>query len=179
MGEEQETGPADYDVFSEELISLINKDLVLSEEFRPSQSQVKEPTIKRSQIKSILLTGVTGKFGPFMLRSILTKTGVNKVVCLIRSKARENGLARLRAALEGLDLLKDIDMTKVEVLNADMTEKHFGLTQSDWETLAEKVDAVVHCAVKGNLMDPYTRFKDGAISTRGTDIRTVNVLGKL
>lgn len=175
--EEEERGPADYDTFSEELIALINKDLILPEEFHLTAAQTQAP-IKRSQIKSVLLTGVTGKFGPFMLRSILSLPGQVRVVVLIRSKARENGLDRLKGSLQSYDLLKDVDLSRVEVLNADITEKHFGLTQSDWEDLGDKVDAVVHCAVKGNLLDPYTRFKDGSLASKGVDIRTVNVIGE-
>jgi polyketide synthase PksM len=123
---------------------------------------------------------VTGKFGPFMLRSILQRKEVERVICVIRNKARTSAKDRFKAVFEPLDILKDIDMSRVELVSGDISEKHFGLNDTEWENLCNKVDGVVHCAVKANLMDAYTRFgKDGNISNKGTDIRTVNVIGSL
>lgn len=54
--EEQDQGPVDFDTFSEELIALINKDMVLPvDSFSPRADLL--PPVPRSQIKSILLTG--------------------------------------------------------------------------------------------------------------------------
>jgi male sterility protein len=176
---QNDNDPASYDVFPDELIALINKDMTLDERITPKIDAL--PAKNKSEIRNVLLTGVTGKFGPWILRGLIKNAHIEKVYCIVRSTVggkRGGEKVRLRGVIESLKLEKEVDMSKIETISGDITEKMFGLRKNEWEELAEKIDAIVHCAVKGNLLDPYTRFnKEGG--TKGLDIRTPNVLGDL
>jgi acyl carrier protein len=56
MGQEEERGAVDLETFSDELIALINQDMVLPEYLKKIKDGM-APAVKRSQIKSVLLTG--------------------------------------------------------------------------------------------------------------------------
>lgn len=51
--EEHPLGPADYETFSDEMINLINKDMVLPEHIKPIHGEA----CKRSEVKNVLFTG--------------------------------------------------------------------------------------------------------------------------
>ena len=146
-------------------------DLAIEDSVLPETiSQIGEPVIP-SQIKSILLTGVTGHLAPHLLNH-LTKNGSTAVVCLIRAKdllAAEKKLA---------DNLKKNNITleapdNITVILGDITQEYLGMTKADYETLAKCIEAVFHCAVKANHVEKYQ------LSNSGKDIRSVNVLGTL
>jgi len=162
----------DHDTFSDELVKTINEDMELVSGIEVDP-EVIEPC-PRGQIKSVLMTGATGKFGPFLLKAILSLNHIEKVYLIIRQRVNTSLKQRLEKSLK--DCLDDgdqvVDMSKLELLSGDVTEPHFGLFNPVYTELCSKVDAVVNCAVKGNLMDPY--IKSGQSS--GTDIRTSNMI---
>lgn len=106
-----------------------------------------------------------------MLEALL-KHNVEKVYCLIRAKDKNIAQERLGKVLREKNL-SHLPQSKVEAVVGDVTDPLFGLEEAMYQKLTETVDAVVHCAVKGNLMEPYIQPEEPLNYT----IRNVNVFG--
>jgi amino acid adenylation domain-containing protein/thioester reductase-like protein len=89
---------------------------------------------------AILLTGATGFLGSWLLRDLIAQTSA-EVVCLVRDPAR---------------LPTD---PRVHPLVGDLEQPRLGLSPAVWDRLAERVDAVYHCAAVVNVVLPYDRLR--------------------
>lgn len=102
----------------------------------------------------------------------LAKRPLDKIICLIRSKDDDEATSRLVKVLQEKNL--ELDMSRIECIAGDITETiNLSLSVEKYTELTTTVDAVVHVAVKGNLMEPYEK-KEGHIRS---DLRSVNVIG--
>ncbi|KAG2233416.1 hypothetical protein INT48_007446 [Thamnidium elegans] len=99
-----------------------------------------------AQDKIVMLTGVTGSLGSFMLRDLLLDPSVKKVYAMIRGNP-DQLKSRLIAAFESrfLDtsLLKD---DRVEVLPMHFNEPFLGFTDEKYFELKNEVTIIQHCA---------------------------------
>lgn len=110
-----------------------------------------------------------------MLASLLKQNSVEKIYCLVRASDDSMATTKLRNALQEKQLCPCMNLGKVECIAGDITQPYLGLSLEKYEELARITDGVVHCAVKGNLMDSYVKnVKD---LTSGDNLRTVNVVG--
>lgn len=100
----------------------------------------------KEQDKVIMLTGVTGSLGSFMLRDLLLDPSVKKVYAMIRGSP-DQLMNRLINAFESrfLDtsLLKD---GRVEVLPMRFNESFLGFTDEKYFELKNEITIVQHCA---------------------------------
>jgi len=97
--------------------------------------------------KSVFLTGATGFLGAFILRDLLDRTqDVGHVTCLVRANAEAEALERLQDSSAGRGVWNQdwIDKKRLTVLVGDLDKEHFGLSHSTWQSLAEKIDTIVH-----------------------------------
>lgn len=117
---------------------------------------------------NILVTGVTGFLGPFLVNSLLGHTS-HTLHALIRATDAEHGLDRIVASLRRAQLwtpaLEAKVRTRVRVICGDLAEPHLGIGEAAFQRLAESVDAIVH---NGALVN-YVRTYDA--------LRPANVLG--
>lgn len=106
----------------------------------------------------VLLTGATGYLGTHILEKLMDRNV--KVVCLIRSEER------LKSTLAKY-FPKKINDFNYKVAKGDITEKHFGLTDSEYKKLCEKVNIVIHTAANVHHTGHYEEFeKTNVIGTR-------------
>ncbi len=115
--------------------------------------------------REVLLTGVTGFVGRFLLRDLLRQDNRLIVHCLVRAGSVEQGFARLRDALELAEILEDIPEERVRMVPGEITGERFGLGDAEFDRLCERIDAVYHLAADTGLVRSYA------------DIRRTNVLG--
>lgn len=106
-----------------------------------------------------------------MLKSLLSRPFL-KVICLIRANDSTAAAERLRKVLEEKKL-RSLPQDRITALSGDIVDGMLGLGQAQYENLAVSVDAIVHCAVNANLMDPYVKSED----SKNNSIRQVNVIG--
>ncbi|MDP5213363.1 amino acid adenylation domain-containing protein [Pseudoalteromonas tunicata] len=107
------------------------------------------------EIKYVLLTGSTGYLGSYLLRQLLTNTQYH-ITCLMRCDSSENGLQRLQSAALQKGLTSDFNPKRISIIAGDLSSQHFGLTTLQYETLANRIDCVIHNASIINLMDPLS-----------------------
>ncbi|KAJ9293451.1 hypothetical protein DTO271G3_7716 [Paecilomyces variotii] len=143
-----------------DLPAVLRADSTLDDDIRPSSAV----TIRSvNKANTVLLTGVTGYLGAFLLNDLLQNTSAH-IVCLVRFNEPTNedqpgGIARLRRNLLDLGLWSDAIMERVEILPGNLSRPRFGLSTEGFEELASRVDVIIHAAATVNLVYPYAALR--------------------
>lgn len=163
----------------EELANKIDKYLLstysdFSQEDFSNISNILEHTIEepsnyeKVDLGNILITGSTGFLGAHILDEYLKQFPNNKAYCLIRS---ELGLTLENKLLDKLhfyfgnkydNLIND----RIIIVNGDISQNNFGLSESALEELSQNVNIVVNSAAKVSHYGDYSSFKN--INVSGT-----------
>ena len=112
-----------------------------------------------TEVKEVLLTGATGFVGRFVLRDLLRMEGDLVVHCLVRATGAEHGLQRLRAAMEEAEIWDDACAGRIRVVAGDVGEARLGLSQTAFDDLAQRIDAVHHFAADVSLSASYLAIR--------------------
>ncbi|KAF5861932.1 hypothetical protein ETB97_012331 [Aspergillus alliaceus] len=112
---------------------------------------------------TVLLTGVTGFLGAFLLHDLVEHTSA-RIICLVRFNEPANddqpgGIARIRRNLLDLGLWRDSIMERVEILPGNLSRTRFGLSPNTFDELASRVQVIVHAAATVNLVYPYAALR--------------------
>ncbi len=122
-----------------------------------------------SKFENVLLTGANGFFGIYLLRDLLKLNNIH-VTCMIRGDSKEHAKAKLKQAWQRYKMdesILDTNAKSYDVLCADLSLEHFGLSDSDYSTLANNIDAILHFGASLNHVHGYSA------------LRPVNVLSTL
>ncbi|KAF2192957.1 acetyl-CoA synthetase-like protein [Zopfia rhizophila CBS 207.26] len=116
-----------------------------------------------SKASTVLLTGVTGFLGAFLLNNLLESTSAN-IICLVRFNEpveddQPGGVARIRRNLLDLGLWRDSIMERVEILPGNLSRNRLGLSPEAFEELAARVQVIIHAAATVNLVYPYAALR--------------------
>src|SRR3984885_13404088 len=114
----------------------------------------------------VLLTGGTGFIGPFLMKSLLEQTRA-KIYVLVRSSDEKQGKQRLRDAMDsmgpcGLGLMESFEARVIPVCG-DLGQPKLGLTQAEWEFLANEIDTVFHNGATVNYLFNYDLMRDANV----------------
>ncbi|OBZ90412.1 Linear gramicidin synthase subunit D [Choanephora cucurbitarum] len=94
----------------------------------------------------VLLTGVTGSLGSFLLRDLLQDTRVKKVYCCVRGQ-QDQLSKRLFEAFQSRSLDTTLLQTdRVEVLPMQFSAPYLGFGKELYDRLREEVTIIQHCA---------------------------------
>ncbi|KAE8354149.1 hypothetical protein BDV28DRAFT_131693 [Aspergillus coremiiformis] len=112
---------------------------------------------------TVLLTGVTGFLGAFLLHDLVEHTSA-RIICLVRFNEptdddQPGGIARIRRNLLDLGLWRDSIMERVEILPGNLSRTRFGLSSESFDELANRVQVIVHAAATVNLVYPYAALR--------------------
>lgn len=143
----------------ENLPAVLRADCVLDKDIQPVQTKY----CALKDAKTVLLTGVTGFLGAFLLRDLLESTSA-QIICLVRfaDSSQDDipaGIARIRRNMLDFGLWSDNIMERVEILPGNLSRKRFGLSPDTFKTLASRLDVVVHAAATVNLVYPYAALQ--------------------
>ena len=106
---------------------------------------------KRDKRKStILLLGGTGFLGSHLATELL-KIGY-KIIFLVRKKNNENAHKRINNILDWFRLENKADLS-FEVIEAEISEKKFGLDSKAYEYLRKSCDEIINCAAETSFDD--------------------------
>jgi thioester reductase-like protein len=110
------------------------------------------------KIDRVLLTGATGFLGAFLLNELLERTSA-EVVCLVRAADAKRGLERIRENLAGYGLKPADFDARVLVVTGNLSQSQLGLDESQFDRLAEQIDAIYHNGADVNLGMPYEALR--------------------
>lgn len=115
-----------------------------------------EYDLKPMDTGNVLLTGTTGFLGIHLLKELLEQSR-SEIYCLVRGS---NAKQRLHDLINFyFPAFPSIYLQRIIVLNGNITEKNFGLTEGDYHSLARKVQTVIHSAALVDHYGQYTNFE--------------------
>lgn len=127
--------------------------------------KLKYPVMKKENAKVdiesadyILLTGATGFLGAFLLKSLIAKTR-GQIVCLVRANDEMAARERLRNNLMAYACYTPEMEERIEILCGDLASQMFGLEESKFIELAQKVKVIYHNGNLVNFSAPYSTHK--------------------
>ncbi|MBW2555881.1 MAG: thioester reductase domain-containing protein, partial [Deltaproteobacteria bacterium] len=142
----------------------IKEDARLDASIRPAP--VKKP-LSLANAKSILITGVTGFLGAFLLDELLKSTKDHvKIYCLVRIKSGDqtDAINRVVKNLKYYHLWNDNMKNRIVPVVGDLTKKYFGLSVAQFNELAQEIDFIFHCASLVNYVYSYSIIKPAAVN---------------
>ena len=150
----------------EELRELIFHDSELDNNFFPnperrrsvqftSDSTVlvrKHTNIKRP--RNVLLSGVTGFVGAFLLSELLEQTDAH-ICCMVRETSEARGMGRVVDNMRKYKLWKFEYATRIAIVISDLTQKKMGIAPDIYKSLCNAIDVVFMNAAAMNFNTPY------------------------
>lgn len=111
--------------------------------------------------RSVILTGATGFLGIHMLAELLNNIPlIDKIYCLVRPKYQQNINERLQNILHFYfkDTYDELFKQHVVCIDSDLTKKHLGISNSDYELL-KNANLVIHSAANVKHYGDYSLFE--------------------
>ncbi|MBO3460460.1 amino acid adenylation domain-containing protein [Aetokthonos hydrillicola Thurmond2011] len=111
-----------------------------------------------TELDSILLTGVTGFLGAFLLNELVQQTPAD-IYCLVRASSVEEAKQKIQMNLERYMLWSSELSSRIVPILGDLSKPLLGLTHEDFTELASKLDVIYHVGAFVNLLYPYSTLK--------------------
>lgn len=109
----------------------------------------------------ILLTGGTGFFGPFLLKSLLEQNA-DDIYVMVRANDDVSGTERVLQAMQYLDpdaCLLNAFNKRVKIVCGDLSSTRFGLDAGTWRFLAENIHTIYHNGAHVNYLFDYESMR--------------------
>lgn len=152
---------------------LVAQDSVLP----PEISATSIPPCNPEEVREIFLTGATGHLGLHFIPAIQSQSLEIKITCLVRGRNVEDAQSRILKIATQYSLQDKIIWENVNVICGDLVRPQFGLPLEKYEELAEKIDAIMHFAVKSNHLEEYNSACNGEKNLRNQIVgATLNIL---
>ncbi len=111
----------------------------------------------------VLLTGGTGFFGPFILKSLLEQQG-DDVFVLLRAADEAVGMERLRQAIASVGGTSVGNWEqRVRPICGDLAQANLGLASTQWDQLAQQVHTIYHNGALVNYLFDYATMRDANV----------------
>lgn len=107
---------------------------------------------------AVLLTGVTGFVGAFLLRDFIVRSSA-QIYCLVRAADTQAGLKRIRDNLDKYGVWRDDFAARITVILGDLSKPGMNLSEEHRRLLIEEIDVIYHIAATVNLALKYKALK--------------------
>jgi thioester reductase-like protein len=111
-----------------------------------------------SEPSHILLTGATGFLGAFLLYELLQQTSA-KIYCLVRAENTQSGRQKIKTCLESYLIWHDSFTSRIMPVVGDLSQSLLGLSTSEFQLLASKIDVIYHNGAWVHHTLPYAKLK--------------------
>lgn len=139
------------------------------------ESFMSTSTLSSFSTSTVLVTGVTGFLGAFILRDLLALRSrqVRKVIAHVRAKDVDAALSRVRDGCMARNCWSEewITQGRLEFVVGDLEKDRLGLSTSDWASLAQTVDAVIHNGALVHWVYPYSKLRLANVLSTVTTIQ--------
>lgn len=123
-------------------------------------SEIKKQHSLHLSYDNILLFGSTGFLGIHILYMLL-KYSNSKIYCIIRNKNKENPINRMKHKLDFYFKLDIKDFSdRIVVINGNILDDNFGISNNVYEDLINKIDLVIDCAAIVKHYGNYNLFNE-------------------
>ncbi len=148
----QNTGASSTTVGTKTLVNL-KAEAVLDPTIYPSipVQYITEPS-------GIFLTGATGFVGAFLLHELLLQTHAD-IYCLVRASDLKEGKKRIQSSLESYLLWDESLSCRIIPVVGDLSQPLLGLSQKEFQAMAELVDVIYHNGAWVHHTTPYSVLK--------------------
>jgi amino acid adenylation domain-containing protein/thioester reductase-like protein len=106
--------------------------------------------------KAVFVTGATGFVGAFMVHELLSN-GI-KVYCLVRARTPSQAQDRVVATLKHYSLWEPQHQASLHVVVGNLSEPFLGLSEAEFDILANQVDAIFHSGALVDWMRPFDDY---------------------
>ena len=153
-----------------DLVQSPGKDEESAEKERAYLDQVREfgwddiDLSARRDYQTILLTGVTGTLGGYLLRDLLDLTRY-EIILIARGRDHADSFSRVEKRMEktfGPGYL-DQYQSRIRVVNGDVGREQCGCDDETWQVLLSSVDAVIHAAALTKHFGDYQDFYEANV----------------
>ncbi|TVT78993.1 non-ribosomal peptide synthetase [Pseudomonas sp. H3(2019)] len=111
------------------------------------------PVSRMGDVHKVIVTGANSFVGVHIVEALLA-WGASEVACLVRDGAGQSAAQRFAESLRE-NRLEHLDLTRVQVYAADITQPALGLTPEVYERLDREFGALVHNAANVNHVLDY------------------------
>ncbi|XP_053394894.1 linear gramicidin synthase subunit D-like [Mercenaria mercenaria] len=108
--------------------------------------------------KNILLSGVTGFLGAFLLAEVLEQSN-SHVCCMVRETTEARGTGRIIDNLQKYGLWKFEYTSRIAVVISDLSKKNLGIAPDVYKSLCNAIDVVFMNAAHMNFNTSYEDHK--------------------
>lgn len=116
--------------------------------------------------KAVLLTGVTGFLGGYLLAELLANSNLD-IYCLVRSKNIILARERILESLSKTERTNIYDTNRIHAVCGDVALTHFGLSEAEYNELVKNVQMIIHSAAQVNWIKSYKALRStNVIGTR-------------
>lgn len=141
---------------SESVVAVdLEKESVLPADIVLKSSVVTGPRV-------FFLTGATGFLGAYILRDLLMQFVDSRVICLVRGS---DGMARVVQNLQANHVFSESFTARISVVEGNLEQERFGLSQEKFDQLCEDVEAVVHNGAVVNWVLPFSRLRNANVGS--------------
>ncbi len=119
---------------------------------------------QETDVGNILLAGATGYLGIHILADYLDNDK-GTAYCLVRGKDKTDSTMRLQDLLNFYFGDKYANMTRIEVICADLQKDKFGLADNEYSYFLGNVDTVINCAASVKHYGSYKYFYEANVET--------------
>jgi amino acid adenylation domain-containing protein/thioester reductase-like protein len=143
-------------------LAISTENLILDKVERNKENIVNNTTIfnEKKQFKKVLITGATGFLGMHILDQLLIEPQT-VVYCLVRGDNELNSTEKLKDLMFFYFKNKYTSLIneRLFVINGDITLKNFGLSESNYNNIGQKIDIVFHSAALVKHYGNYAEFE--------------------
>ena len=118
------------------------------------------------QPKKVLITGVTGFLGAFLLRELLEQTQAD-IFCLVRATSYAVGSQDIQNNLKKYGLWQVKYSDRIKPIIGDLAKPQLGVSNDTLETLSKEIQAIYHSGAAISLIHPYSTLH--AANVKGTE----------
>lgn len=126
----------------------------------PTTFESADSTLLPSTPLTVFLTGATGFLGSYILRDLLTRTSQNiKVIAHVRATDAYEALKRVIITCTAYCGWDPSWASRITCVTGNLGDERLGLSESDWDKLANEVNVIIHNGAMVHWVYPYSTLK--------------------
>lgn len=116
--------------------------------------------------QGVLITGVTGYLGAFLLEDIMRETTAT-AYCLVRAQDRAQAMERIEETCRFYRIWDETWRSRIRPIHGNLAKPQFGVSTEVFAELASQVDTIYHSGALVNFVYPYSALKPANVSGTG------------